>query len=98
MPSPPRENKKKKIKKILQTVNGRNTVLLEQQMADVLQDVGLESDFLQQLLSAGAEVALFYHLRAEKGAAVRTVGGGGGQGRSSSLPLQTPSLLFSHNN
>ena len=45
-------------------------------MADVLQDVGLESDFLQQLLSAGAEVALFYHLRAEKGAAVRTVGGG----------------------
>lgn len=35
-------------------------------MADVLQDLSLESDFLQQLLSAGAEVALAHRLRTDK--------------------------------
>lgn len=55
-------------------------------MADALQDLSLESDFLQQLLSAGAEVALSYRLRTDNGAAVR----GGGPGPSFSFTLQTP--------
>lgn len=54
-------------------------------MADVLQNLGLESDFLQQLLSAGAEVAPSQRLRTDNGAAVI--------GRCS-FTLQTPVSLI----
>lgn len=45
------------------TVTGRDVVLLKQQMADSVQDLSLESHFLQQLPPRWAEVGHSYHLR-----------------------------------